>query len=156
MGHPVKEPYMNNGEAFLIYSTCMVVLCLNVLFLWAFSGGVRSKTKTTPNPEDASTVSRGSSVVTSDPPEVARVLRAHRNAADNILPFAILGFLYVAWGASPLAVGIFCGIFTAARVGHSIAYLGEKQPWRTVLFTIGGLDTLVMTAFLIRGLVAAA
>jgi uncharacterized MAPEG superfamily protein len=129
----------------------MVILCLNVLGLWGYSGAVRGKSKVTHNPED-----KGQKVVESDPPEVARVLRAHRNAADNILPFAVLGLLYVLWGGSPLTTAIFCGVFVAARVGHSLAYLNEKQPWRTILFSVGGLDTLVMVGFLVRALVAGA
>src|SRR4051812_32269565 len=94
------------NPSFLIYSLTMVVLCVNVLALWAYSGAVRNKTKTTHNPEDIRTVASGASVVQVDPPEVARVLRAHRNAADNILPFAILGLLFVMWGASPLLTAV--------------------------------------------------
>jgi uncharacterized membrane protein YecN with MAPEG domain len=127
----------------------MVILCLNLMFLWAYSGSIRTKTKSTLNPEDALTIVKGASVVTSDPPEVARVLRAYGNAAANIFPFAMLGFLYVVYGASPLMCGILFGIFTLARLGHSFAYLGEKQPWRTLLFTVGGLDTLVLLGCLL-------
>jgi microsomal prostaglandin-E synthase 1 len=141
--------------SFLIYSASMVVLCLNVLLLWGYSGAVRGKTKTTHNNEDITTVSNGAALVQVDPPPVARVLRAHRNAADNILPFAVLGLLFVMWGASPLLTGIFCGVFVAARIAHSLSYLGEKQPWRTVSFVIGGAATLAMVGFLVKALVAA-
>ena len=146
---------LTTNPSFLIYSASMVVLCLNVLFLWGYSGAVRGKTKTTPNSEDLSTVSSGASLVLVDPPAVARVLRAHRNAADNILPFAVLALLFVLWGASPMLTAIFCGLFVTARIGHSLSYLGEKQPWRTITFVVGGLATLVMVGFLVRALVAA-
>jgi uncharacterized MAPEG superfamily protein len=143
------------NPSFLIYSAAMVVLCLNMLGLWGYSGSVRGKTKTTPNPEDPDTVAKGATVAAVDPPEVARVLRAHRNAADNILPFAILALLFVIWGASPMLTAIFCGTFVVARLGHTLSYLGGKQPWRTVTFVIGGVATLVMVGFLVRTLIAA-
>ena len=144
------------NPAFVVFAGAMLVLCLNILGLWGYSGAVRGRTKTTPNPEDAKTVARGASVVAADPPEVARVLRAHRNAADNILPFGILAFLYVLAGATPLMTAVLCGIFVAARIGHSFAYLGEKQPWRTLLFVVGGVDTLVLAGLLAKTLVTAA
>lgn len=146
---------MSNSPAFLYYSSAMVLLCINVLALWGYSGAARAKTKTTMNPEDVVHVARGAAIVPHDPPEVARVLRAHRNAVDNIWPFAILGLLFVMWGGGAKATAIFCGVFVFARLGHTLAYLGEKQPWRTIFFTIASLDTLVLTAFLIKRLVEA-
>lgn len=142
------------NPSFLIYTATMIVLCLNILGLWAYSGAVRGKTKTTPNEEDAGSIAKGATLAAVDPPEVARVLRAHRNAADNILPFAILALLFVVWGASPMLTGIFCGIFVFARIGHTLSYLGEKQPWRSIMFGVGGVATLVMVGFLVRSLIA--
>ena len=146
---------LTTNPSFLIYSAAMVVLCLNVLALWTYSGAVRAKSKTTPNPEDLSGKDKGPALVQIDPPQVARVLRAHRNAADNILPFAVLGLLFVLWGASPMLTAIFCGAFVVARLGHSFSYLNEKQPWRSVSFGAGVLTTIVMVGFLVRALVAA-
>jgi uncharacterized MAPEG superfamily protein len=145
---------MTQNPSFLIYSATMVVLCLNILLLWAYSGVVRAKKKVTPNQEDTATGKQA--LITSEPPEVARVLRAHRNAADNILPFAVLGLLFVIWGGSPLLTAIFCGIFAVARLGHSFSYLKEIQPWRSVMFAVAGLDTLVMVGFLAKALIASA
>ncbi len=145
---------LTTNLSFLIYSAAMVVLCLNILGLWGYSGSVRGKTNTTPNPEDVATVAKGAALVQVDPPAVARVLRAHRNATDNIMPFAILGLLFVLWGGSPLLTGIFCSVFVASRIAHSLAYLNEKQPWRTITFVLGGIATLVMVGFLVRAMVA--
>ncbi|MBS2016307.1 MAG: MAPEG family protein [Deltaproteobacteria bacterium] len=143
------------NPSFLIYSASMVVLCLNILVLWAYSGAVRARTKVTPNREDVG-AGRSSTLADADPPEVARVLRAHRNAADNILPFAVLGLLFVVWVGSPLLTAILCGTFVVARVAHSVSYLAEKQPWRTIMFAVAGLDTLVMVGFLAKALIASA
>jgi uncharacterized MAPEG superfamily protein len=139
-----------HNPSFLVYSVSMLVLCFNVLALWGYSGFVRARSKTARNPED---VGKGTELLDHDPPEVARVLRAHRNATDNILPFAVLAFLLVLWGASPLVVGVLCGIFTVARLAHSLAYLGEKQPWRTIFFGLGGLTTFTLMGFLVKAFV---
>ncbi len=137
--------------SFLVYSASMVVLCVNVLALWVYSGAARSRTKTSLNPEDRGVNAAG--LVDVDPPVVARVLRAHRNAADNILPFAVLGLLFVLWGASPLLTSIFCGLFVVARLGHTFSYLNEQQPWRSASFAVGVLTTLVMVGFLAKAMV---
>jgi len=139
-------------HAFTAYVITAIVLCLNILGLWGYSGGVRVGTKTAINPEDIRTVAKDAALLESDPPEVARVLRAHRNATDNIVPFLILGYLYVQIGASStMAMGIF-GVFTAMRLLHTFSYLKGVQPWRTISFALGGVTTLVMIGDMIRHL----
>jgi prostaglandin-E synthase 1 len=145
---------MAANPAFVAYAAMLIVLSLNMLVLWAYSGGVRGRTKTTPNPEDAR--SPAQQVVEADPPEVARVLRAHRNATANIVPFALLGFVWVLAGAGGTAAAVVFGAFTVARLAHSFAYLAGKQPWRSVFYGAGALTTLVLIGMLVRTLVATA
>jgi len=144
-----------NNPAFIAYAVSLIVLCLNMLVLWAYSGAVRGKTKTTPDVEDATTVAAGSHLVDRDPPEVARVLRAHQNASANILPFAVLGLVFVLAGGGGTAATLLFAAFTLARVAHSFAYLGAKQPWRSISFGVGGLVTLTLIGFIVRALVVA-
>jgi prostaglandin-E synthase 1 len=141
--------------AFVAYVAALIVLSLDLLVLWAYSGAVRGKTKTTPNEEDAGTVSKGAKLVDTEPPEVARVLRAYKNAEANILPFLFLALAYVVAGGSALVAEVVFGVFTFARVAHSFAYLGGKQPWRSLFYGLGGLSTLVLMGFLVKVLVAA-
>jgi prostaglandin-E synthase 1 len=149
---------MNNlaaQPAFVAYAASLVVLCLNMLLLWAYSGVVRGKTKTTPNREDTGTVSKGATLAETEPPEVARVLRAHANATANIIPFAILGLVFVLAGGSGTAAAWIFGVFTVARVAHSFAYLGAKQPWRSIFYGLGGAATLALMGFIVRAIVPA-
>ncbi|HEY8076942.1 MAG TPA: MAPEG family protein [Labilithrix sp.] len=141
---------MANNPSFVVYAVSMMILCLNVVGLWIYSGVVRARTKTARNPED---VGKKATLTNEDPPDVARVLRAHRNAADNILPFAILAFILVQLGATPVVVGALCGVFTLARLAHSASYLGEKQPWRSIFFAAGAATTLTLVGFLVRQIV---
>jgi prostaglandin-E synthase 1 len=148
-------PSLVANPAFVAYALSLVVLSLNLLVLWGYSGAVRGKTKTTPNEEDASTVAKGSQVVELDPPEVARVLRAHKNAMANIVPFAILGLVYVLAGGSATVAWVVFGVFTAARLAHSFAYLGGRQPWRTLSFVLGGVATVALMGFIVKAIVGA-
>ena len=143
-----------DNPSFLIYCLAAVALSLNMLGLWAYSGTVRAKTKTTPNEEDASTIAKGSKHTLDQPVAVARVLRAHRNAADNIVPFLLVALLYVLLGATPKMAWILFGGFTAARYLHSVAYLGEKQPWRSIAFVLSSLCTLGVMVQVVRAAIA--
>jgi uncharacterized MAPEG superfamily protein len=138
--------------AFVAYVVTLVVLCLNMLLLWAYSGAVRGKVKATTNQEDA----KANKLVDVEPPEVARVLRAHANAMASIVPFLLLGLVFVLAGGSLLAAEIVFGVFTVARLAHSFAYLGGKQPWRSIFFGIGGLATLGLLVLLVKAVVTAA
>lgn len=144
MGNLAQNP------AFAIYCLTASVLCLNLLGLWGYSGAVRTGTKTTPNPEDALTVVKGAEVITSEPPEVARVIRAHTNAFVNIMPFLVLAYLYVVLGATPTMAWALFGGFTVVRLGHTVAYLSGKQPWRTVMFALGATLTMVVMIQVVR------
>ena len=131
-----------NNPAFLVYAITCLVLCVNLLFMWGYSGVVRAKTKTAMNEEDAARFR--ASLAEIDPPQVARVLRAHCNAQASIYPFLFLGLVFVlAGGSARNGTGIF-GVFTGARLLHSIFYLAGKQPWRTIFFSVGGLATIVL------------
>src|SRR5579864_2323388 len=143
---------MLNSPTFIAYAVTALVLSLNLIVLWAMSGGVRAGTKTALNAEDAGMFKV--SVVELDPAPVARVLRAHRNAEANIYPFLILGLIYVLAGGPYLpAVTIFT-VFTLARILHSIFYVRGGQPWRTISFTVGGIATLALMIALVVRLVA--
>lgn len=131
-----------NNPVFQIYSLSCLVLCANLLFLWAYSGAKRGGTKTTPNAEDVA-LFRGVRTEL-DPEPVARVLRAHRNAEALIYPFLLLGLVFVMAGGTRGVAALLFGTFTVARLLHSFAYLKGLQPWRTLFFAISGLATVAL------------
>src|ERR1700688_970787 len=114
-------------SVFLAYSLTCGLLCLNLLLLWIASGAMRTKGGMAINPEDGAR--HNAPVSDQDPPAVARILRAHRNAEAVIYPFLLLGLVYVlAGGGAEIAAPIFT-IFIVARIAHSIVYLRAMQPW---------------------------
>jgi len=142
-----------NSPAFVAYAVSSVALCCNLIFLWAYSGAVRNKVKSTPNPEDATRF--GAALSDIDPPEVMRVLRAHANAQASIGPFLALGLVYVLAGGPPSPAFIYFTVFTAARWLHSWAYLGAKQPLRTIAFVVASLSLLALIGHVVWLLLSA-
>jgi prostaglandin-E synthase 1 len=130
------------NRAFVAYAIATIVLMANILFLWAWSGTVRSKSAKAVNEEDAATFKVSHDPI--DPPEVARVLRVHANAQASIYPFLFLGLVFVLAGGDATLGRVLFGIFTIARLCHSFVYLKGIQPWRTIFFIFGGLATVVL------------
>lgn len=131
-----------NSPAFAAYALTCIALCGNLIFLWAYSGATRARVKSTPNEEDVKPF--GATLSDVDPPEIARVLRAHANAQAAILPFLALGLVYVlAGGPHDPAVAYFA-VFTAARWLHSWAYLNGRQPLRSIIFLVGTLPLFAL------------
>jgi prostaglandin-E synthase 1 len=135
---------------FVAYAITCVVLCLNLLMLWVSSGAIRAKGGVAINPEDGARY--GVPVSEFDPPTVARLLRAHRNAEATIYPFLLLGLLFVfTGGKAAIAIPIFA-IFVVARIVHSIAYLKAMQPWRTIAFAVSLLAAVALVGAIIHDL----
>lgn len=124
------------------YAVASLLLVAKLLFLWAYSGITRGKTGLAINPEDAAHF--GGELRDGDPPAVARILRAHRNAEAVTYPFLLLGLVYVLIGGGLKLASALFAIFVIARYAHAFTYLKALQPWRTVSFAIGGLALIVL------------
>ena len=145
---------ITKDPATVVYLITAAAIGLHMVLLDAYSGVVRVRTKTVVNPEDIRVSGNGTRVVDEDPPAVARVLRAHRNLIANGVPFLLLGLAWVLTGASfTWAIGLF-GTFFAARLIHTIAYVSEKQPWRTACFVVGQLALAGILVALVRNALA--
>jgi len=142
---------ITNDPAFSVYALSATFVCLHMIVLDSISGGVRGKSKTTPNKEDARDKGQ---VVASEPEAVARVTRAHRNLFVNGVPFLVLGLVMVLLGTTKTTAMAYFGTFIVARVGHSVAYLAGKQPFRSIFFTIGQLAIIGIIYQIVRGALA--
>lgn len=76
---------------------------------------------------------------------IERTRRIHRNDLENILPFLVIGLIFAFTGVSGTTAAWLFGIFTAARVAHTLAYLVSLQPWRTLLYEIGNVVLFIIT-----------
>ena len=144
----------SNQPAFVAYAVASVLLCGNLMFLWFASAVARARSRTAINEEDAAQF--GTTLVAADPPTVARILRAHDNAQASIYPFLLLGLTFVIAGGSATAATVVFGVFTAARLLHTIAYLKGLQPWRTGFFVTGASCVFALMIGIVWLLVRAA
>ena len=132
---------------FRLYALCMIVLVLKMFAVGFYTGVARTKAKVNTNPEDAKTF--GTQLVDADPPEVVRVLKAHRNDLENIPAFLFVALVAVLLNAHPMGLRICLVLFTSVRVVYTIAYLRAMQPWRTLLYGLGLLSTLALMVMIV-------
>lgn len=130
---------------FKLYAVCSSLLSLQMLVLGGMTAAARSKHKGYVNPEDYK-VSFGDAklIEGAEHPTVARIMRAHRNLLESLPMFFALGLLCILAGVSPLGTRICIGVFTVARVLHSIVYIKELQPYRTMFYGFGTLALVGM------------
>ena len=122
---------------FKLYAICCVILSFQMLVLGAMTAAKRASRQGYLNPEDVSVSKKDAKFVDGpEHPDVARVIRAHRNMLETLPLFFTLGLIFVLAGGSVMGAEICFGAFTVARVLHSIVYLKELQPWRTMMFAI--------------------
>jgi prostaglandin-E synthase 1 len=139
---------------FKLYALCCVVLSFQMLLLAAMTAKRRADAKNYLNPEDIKVSFKDARLVEgAEHPDVARVQRAHRNLNESLPMFFALGLIYVLAGASPLGAKVCFITFTAARILHSIVYIKEVQPFRTMSYAIGsfaltGMMVLIALAVL--------
>lgn len=136
-----------SNPAFKPYVVCAVILSFNPFFIAGLTGAARGKYKTPAVPEDEK-LSKNP-YRTDTPIEVQRLLNAHRNALETIPIALLVGLLYVLAGASANAVMGFMGVIAAFRWFHTVAYLMEAQPWRTMSFAVAILATMGMMGHLL-------
>ncbi len=141
---------MMTNPAFAAYSIACSILVFKMILTGLLTAATRSRVKQFLNPEDARVL--GGSSAVAEHADVQRLLRMHRNDLENILPFFTVGLIFVLMGAPGRAAAIYFYTFTAARIVHSITYLLQLQPWRTVAFVVG---LLCVVGMLVQILMAA-
>jgi len=63
--------------------------------------------------------------------------RAHLNDIENIVPFTLIGLLYLSTLPAPSTAILLFRVFTVARFVFSVVFLMHLQPFRTISFTVG-------------------
>ncbi len=129
----------------VIFSVLLVLKMAAIAFATA---NARRKAKVVVNAEDTG-VNPGSHVETQEAAEVLRAKRAHMNDLENIPAFLFIALLFTLTGGSSTGAWAYFGVYFAARLLHTITYLYEKQPWRTISFFLGQLCLIGLVVHLI-------
>lgn len=125
---------------FQVFATVLVLDVLKTLFLGTATSLKRHSLKQYMVPEDADW--HGGEAVAVDGPDVRRRFGAHRNNLENLLPFFIVGSLYLASGASATAGIVYFTLFFMGRSIHTIAYLSVMPKLRRNMYTLAWLSTI--------------
>ena len=137
------------NPVFTAYIVSAAALGLNLLVLANNTALSRAKAKEVVNPEDKVLNREADVVFEAGNQRTERYRRAHRNALENIPLFLITAFVLTLTGVSAATAYILFGIFVAARLFHSVAYIKQLQPWRTASFGLGALDQLAILGVLV-------
>ncbi|XP_062138564.1 microsomal glutathione S-transferase 1 isoform X1 [Drosophila sulfurigaster albostrigata] len=83
-----------------------------------------------------------------DDPHVERVRRAHRNDMENILPYFIMGLIYLSTDPNPTVACNLFRVAAVARILHTLVYAvyPVPQPSRILAFATMLLITFYMAA----------
>ncbi len=146
---------MTANPVFTAYVISATMLGFNLLVLANNTALTRAKAKEVINPEDKVLNAQADVVYEAGNDRTERYRRAHRNALENIPLFLITAFVLTLTGVSLTLAAILFGIFVAARLFHSVAYVRQIQPWRTVSFGIGALDQAAILGVLLYQVVVA-
>ena len=128
---------------FAVFASVLVLETLKTLFLGTATAFTRGRLKKFLNQEDAGWL--GGEAVEIDDPRPARLMRAHRNNLENLLPFFIVGSLFVASGANAVAGMAYFTLFFLGRAAHTFAYLNMHAKLRRNAYSLAWL-AIIATA----------
>uniref|UniRef100_H2Y964 Microsomal glutathione S-transferase 1 n=1 Tax=Ciona savignyi TaxID=51511 RepID=H2Y964_CIOSA len=135
----------NELIANLAWYTTIVVL--KMMLMSTLTSVYRLRTSAFANEEDARTfgsTTKGKPFVYTNA-AVERVRRCHLNDIENIIPFVIIGFLYVLTEPAIDTAIFHFQLFAGCRIAHMFCYLiSIPQPSRFVFYAAGYFATLSM------------
>lgn len=132
---------------FTIFAIALILESLKTLILGTVTAAKRGNNKRFLNKEDADWLGGESQDI--DHPDSARIFRAHRNNIENLVPFAILGFLYLMVdGNQYLGIGYFT-LFFIGRIGHTYAYLSARAMFRRNMYVLAWFPLVAISVHLL-------
>ncbi|KAH9496440.1 Microsomal glutathione S-transferase 1 [Bulinus truncatus] len=139
MDNPVFRTFLGYA-ALVLLKTCLMSVITSM---------TRIKHKAFANEEDAKSfssnkTSRQPQLITNS--AVERIRRCHLNDLENVLPFVLLGLLYVTTGPSLYYATLHFRVFAISRFLHTVVYLGSvPQPARALCFFVGFLVNISLS-----------
>ncbi len=124
------------------FAAVLILLAFKAQVLAAATAATRGRLGRFLNEEDAVWL-RGVHA-NPDDERVQRIFRSHRNDLEALLPFLIVGGVYLASGASSIAGIVYCGVFLLARFAHTFAYLSRRPRLRRDTFALAWLTNFAM------------
>ncbi|CAF0863362.1 unnamed protein product [Adineta steineri] len=129
---------------FLFYAVASI---LKMMIMSPLTSRQRFEKNAFANPEDIPLDERKTIQTTTADPDVERIRRNHLNDIENIVPFVLIGFCYIACNPNATLALWHFRIFFFSRLFHTFAYqIPIRQPSRALAFLVGFVVTVSMTA----------
>jgi prostaglandin-E synthase 1 len=125
-----------------------MALGLNLLGLANATAVTRGRANEVINPEDKKLNQKASVVYDEGNDRTARYRRAHRNALENTPLFMISALVLTLMGASATVGAALFYPYVGLRILHSVCYVKQIQPFRTMSFALGALVQLALLGFI--------
>lgn len=135
------------------FAIVVVALFLKMFAIAVVQGRARIKNRTYERASDAKFA--GKTAPDAILPIVDRGQRALRNDLENIPIFLFLAWTYITVGGWQMGVHIYFPIFVLARFAHTWAYLADKQPARTIAWSLGTLISFVLSGHILFSVASA-
>jgi len=128
--------------ALSILGVAYLILVLKMVAVGSYTSVIRIRRGHYATPEDYAL--QGLPPPAGPDEDIERARRAHRNDIENILPFFGAAVFYSLTRPSLAMARLYFWGFCIARILHSVFYLRQMQPHRTVAYTVGLLLMLLM------------
>ena len=134
--------------AFSAYAVSVMALGLNLLGLANATALTRARANEVINPEDKRLDQKASVVYDEGNDRTARYRRAHRNALENTPLFMITALVLTLMGTSATIGAALFYPYVGLRILHSVCYVKQIQPFRTIAFVLGALIQVAVLGFI--------
>ncbi|MGH0037650.1 MAG: MAPEG family protein [Myxococcota bacterium] len=142
MNLPIEVDLMADA-AVRAWAAATLVVLLKMMAVGVYTSVLRIRKHVYISPEDFEM--QGQPVVETPDEDIERARRIHRNDLENVLLFAIVGFVYALCEPSSLGLRVCFVGFPVARILHTFFYARGLMPHRTLAFTFGFGITAWMT-----------
>jgi len=134
--------------AFSAYAVSVIGLGLNLLGLANATALTRARAGEVINPEDKKLNDKASVVFDEGNDRTSRYRRAHRNALENTPMFMVTALVLTLMGVSSTIGAALFYPFVGLRILHSVCYVKQIQPFRTITFALAALIQVAVLGFI--------
>ena len=134
--------------AFSAYAVSVIALGLNLVGLANATALTRARANEVINPEDKKLNDKASVVFDEGNDRTSRYRRAHRNALENTPMFMVTALVLTLMGVSSTIGAALFYPFVGLRILHSVCYVKQIQPFRTITFALAALIQVAVLGFI--------
>ncbi|XP_045185427.2 microsomal glutathione S-transferase 1-like [Mercenaria mercenaria] len=125
------------------------IVLLKTIFMSLLTSINRISKQVFTTPEDYAMVGKDVSVATD--PYIERIRSCHRNDLENVIPFILIGVLYMLVVPKAQWACTYFRVFGISRLIHTVVYLMKvPQPARALSFAVGLTVNFMMVVSVLR------